>query len=73
MTLLVEDDATKRKKSLMLTEWPQSLIDALHAGILCGKAEEEAKALDVPRGQPLSHPWNRAVVSYRPIKAVEAI
>ncbi len=59
MTLLVEQHGKKRKKTIMLTDWPESLISAYRAGILCGKAEEEAKMLDVPRKQTLSHPWRQ--------------
>lgn len=73
MTPLVEQTTAKAKKYLTLVEWPQSLTDALHAGILTGKAEEEAKVFDKPRAQPLSHPWNRATVAYRPISVPEVV
>ena len=58
MTLLVEQHNKKVKKSLMLTEWPQSLFDAHAAGILCGRAEQEAITLKPAHRAP-SHPWRQ--------------
>jgi hypothetical protein len=57
MTLLVEQNGGKQKKTIMLTEWPQSLVEALRAGILTGKAEEEARSLEPYHRRP--HPWRQ--------------
>ena len=61
------------KRTLMLTDWPQSLLDAYKAGVLTGKAAEEAEILlrtgevtvPRPRRHPISHPWNMALHNYR--------
>ncbi len=58
MTLLVAQSGPKLKKTIMLTEWPQSLVDALLAGILTGKAEEEAKVFHCTEHyHKRPHPW----------------
>jgi hypothetical protein len=68
MTLLVDQTG---KKSLMLVEWPQSLWDAHRAGILTGKAEQEAIALNHPRRQSVDHPWNQAIKHFRAMTAAD--
>ena len=55
MTLLVEVTNSTKKKTIMLTEWPTSLLDAYRAGILTGDAEAEAKRLEPYHRFP--HPW----------------
>lgn len=55
MTVLVDKT---NKKTLVLVEWPKSLFEAHRAGVLTGRAEQEAITLKPAHRAP-SHPWRQ--------------